>query len=48
MIDFEAELKKFHPSLEVKDAEEAIKHHDLTDMVDLVIKTNKDAEKKEN
>lgn len=47
MIDFEAELKKFHPSLEVSDAEEAIKHHDLTDMVDLVIKTAKDAEKNE-
>ncbi|MCI8614625.1 hypothetical protein [Parablautia intestinalis] len=38
MIDFEEELKKFHPSLEVEDAEEAIYNHDLTDMVDLLIK----------
>ena len=32
MIDFEEELKKFQPSLEVEDAEEAIYNHDLTDM----------------
>ena len=33
MIDFEEELKKFHPSLEVEDAEDAIYKEDLTDMV---------------
>ncbi len=38
MIDFEEELKKFHPSLEVEDAEEAIYNQDLTDMADLLIK----------
>lgn len=38
MIDFEEELKKFHPSLEVEDAEEAIYNQDLTDMVDMLIK----------
>lgn len=38
MIDFEEELKKFHPSLEVEDAEEAIYNHDLTDMADVLIK----------
>ncbi|MDE7334549.1 MAG: hypothetical protein K2O16_20425 [Lachnospiraceae bacterium] len=38
MIDFEEELKKFHPSLEVEDAEEAIYGQDLTDMADLLIK----------
>ena len=27
MINFEEELKKFHPSLEVEDAEEAIYNH---------------------
>lgn len=37
MIDFEEELKKFHPSLEVEDAEEAIYNQDLTDMADLVV-----------
>ena len=31
MINFEEELKKFHPSLEVEDAEEAIYNQDLTD-----------------
>lgn len=38
MIDFEEELKKFHPSLEVENAEEAIYGQDLTDMADLLIK----------
>ena len=38
MIDFEEELKKFHPSLEVEDAEEAIYNQDLTDTADLLIK----------
>ena len=38
MIDFEEELKKFHPSLEVEDAEDAIFNQDLTDMADIWIK----------
>ena len=38
MIDFEEELKKFHPSLEVEDAEEAIFHQDLTEMADILLK----------
>lgn len=37
MINFEEELKKFHPSLEVEDAEEAIYNQDLTDMADVLI-----------
>ena len=36
MINFEEELKKFHPSLEVEDAEEAIYNQDLTDLADLM------------
>ena len=32
MINFEEELKKFHPVLELEDAEEAIYNQDLTDM----------------
>ncbi len=44
MIDFEEELKKFQPSLEIDDAEEAIYNRDLTDMADLVIKTVKKAQ----
>lgn len=43
MIDFEEELKKFHPSLEVEDAEEAIYNQDLTDMADLMIKVVKES-----
>ncbi len=38
MIDFEEELKKFHPSLEVEEAEDAIFNQDLTDMADILIK----------
>jgi len=37
MIDFEEELKKFHPSLEVDQTEDAIKQHDLTDLTDLMV-----------
>ena len=37
MIDFDKELKKFHPSLEVEDVSEAIYNQDLTDMADLIV-----------
>ena len=47
MINFEEELKKFHPSLEVEDAEEAIYNQDLTDASDLLVKMMKEAEEKE-
>ena len=46
MINFEAELKKFHPSLEVEDAEDAIYNQDLTDMADLLVKMIKESEEK--
>lgn len=36
MINFEEELKKFHPSLEIEDAEDSIHNHDLTDMTDIM------------
>ncbi|MCD8133849.1 MAG: hypothetical protein LUE19_08375 [Clostridiales bacterium] len=36
MIDFEEELKKFQPSMEIDDAEDAIYSRDLTDMLDLL------------
>lgn len=42
MINFEEELKKFHPSLEVDEAEDAIYSHDLTDMTDILIELLKD------
>lgn len=43
MIDFEEELKKFKPSLEVEEAEEAIYNQDLTDMTDILREMMKDA-----
>ncbi|MBO5998247.1 MAG: hypothetical protein J6P87_01010 [Lachnospiraceae bacterium] len=43
MFDFEEELKKFHPSLEIEDAQEAIYNQDLVDMADVMIKTMRDA-----
>ncbi|MDR0948530.1 MAG: hypothetical protein LBM69_03290 [Lachnospiraceae bacterium] len=47
MIHFEEELKKFHPSLEVEDAEEAIYNQDLTDVADLVVKIVKESKQAE-
>ncbi len=44
MINFEEEIKKFHPSLEVEEAEDAIYNNDLTDMVDIMIELLKEAE----
>ena len=37
MIDFEEELKKFHPSLEMEDVE------DVTDLADVLVKFVKEA-----
>ncbi len=48
MINFEEELKKFHPSLEVEDAAEAIYNQDLTDVADLLVKMVKESEEKED
>lgn len=36
MLDYEEELKKFKPSLEVEDIEDAVYQEDLTDMTDLL------------
>ena len=36
MIDFEEELKKFQPSLEVEEAEAVINNRDLTDVADII------------
>ena len=47
MIDFEEELKKFHPSLEVEDVEDAIYNQDLTDLADVLVKMVKDAKEEE-
>ena len=47
MINFEEELKKFHPSLEIEDAEEAIYNQDLTDMADVLVTMIKDIKEEE-
>ncbi|SDB46354.1 hypothetical protein SAMN02910298_02314 [Pseudobutyrivibrio sp. YE44] len=37
MIDFEEELKKYEPAIEVEQAEDDIKARDLTDLTDLLV-----------
>lgn len=37
IIDFEEELKKFHPSLEISDLEDALLNQDTTDAVDVLV-----------
>lgn len=36
MINYEEELARFQPSLEIDEAEEAIFHNDLTDIADII------------
>ncbi len=45
MLDFEEELRKFHKSVEVDDAEEAIFSRDLTDIADALIEVLDTAKK---
>ncbi len=47
MINFEEELKKFHPSLEIEDVEESIYNQDLTDLADVLVKLVKEAKEEE-
>lgn len=42
MINFDEEIKKFHPCLELEKAEEAIYNEDLTDMPDILKEIMKD------
>ena len=37
MINFEEELKKFHPSMEVDEALEELQSQDQTDLADLLV-----------
>ena len=45
MIDFDEEIKKFQPSLEVDDAEDAIYNNDVPDITDLIAKIMEDISK---
>lgn len=42
MINYEEELKKFQPCLDVDDAEGAIYRKDLTDVIDILKEMMKD------
>lgn len=46
MIDYEEELKKFHPSLDVNEAEDAIYNRDFTDITDILKEMLQDEKKK--
>lgn len=45
MIDFEEELARFQPSLEVEQAEDAIYNNNLTDATDIIKELLKDGKK---
>ena len=42
---FEEELKKFHPSLEIDEAEDVIINHNMTDFTDILVDMVKEQEK---
>lgn len=45
MINFEEELERFQPSLEVEQAEDAIYNNDLTDATDIIKEILKESKK---
>ncbi|MDO5402373.1 MAG: hypothetical protein Q4F11_02940 [Eubacteriales bacterium] len=45
MINFDEEIKKFQPSLEVEEAEDAIYNNDVPDITDLINKLVEDVVK---
>lgn len=47
MIDFEEELKKFHPSLEVEDVEDTVGKQDVTDLADVLVNLVKESKEQE-
>ncbi len=46
MINFDEEIKKFHPSLEVDEAEDAIYNNNITDLTDIMVEIMKEAKEK--
>lgn len=45
MINFDEEIEKFQPSLEIEQAEDVINNNDLTDVTDIlkeILKSNKE------
>ena len=47
MIDFEEELKKFHPSLEVEDVDDTVMNQDVTDLEDVLVNLVKESKEEE-
>lgn len=45
MINFDEEIKKFQPSLEVEEVEDAIYNNDVSDITDLINKLVEDVAK---
>jgi len=37
MINFDEEIKKFHPSLEIEEAEDAIYNNNVSDITDVMV-----------
>lgn len=48
MIDFDEEIKKFQPNLEVEDAEDAIYNKDIPDITDIIGKVLSDINKEQS
>ena len=46
MINFDEEIKKFHPSLEVDEAEDEIYNNNITDLTDIMVEIMKEAKEK--
>ena len=44
MINFEEELKKFGPSMEIEEVESAVRGHELTDMTDIMLNMMREKE----
>lgn len=44
MLNFEEELKKFHPSMEVEETEDAIYNNNVSDITDILVEVLKEAE----
>lgn len=46
MIDFEEEIERFKPSLDIEEVEDAIVKNDLTDMTDVMMELIKEINEK--
>jgi len=46
MINFDEEIKKFQPSLEVEEAEDAIYNNNVSDLTDIMLEMMKETKEK--